>query len=272
MKSKFALTTFAAIAALGLGLQQASAVTLVAEGFSYPDGSLTTDGGDDVSGGLWISHSGTGFNDSIEVVGGQAIVNNSGSEDAHRIADGGVDNGGTATWYYAVKFTVTDTDLGSATVNEDYFAHMMEDGTNNFRGRAYIANPSVTAGKFAIGLSASSGGLTTKTADIDYGVEHVIVVSFNATTGESRLWLNTASESDPYISDTNAGAIGTILDSIALRQDFFNSGQADNSIAVNGIGMATTFDEAYAASMVPEPASLGLIALGGLSMLRRRKA
>jgi hypothetical protein len=107
-------------------------------------------------------------------------------------------------------------------------------------------------------------------APVHDGVEHVIVVSFNATTGESRLWLNTASESDPYISDTNAGAIGTILDSIALRQDFISGPVADNEIAVNGIGMATTFDEAYAASMVPEPASLGLIALGGLAMLRRR--
>lgn len=274
MKSKFALTTFAAIAALGLGLQQASAVTLVAEGFDYPDGELTiNDGtGDDVSGGLWIPHSGQTFNDNIDVLGGQAILNNSGSEDAHRIADGGATNGGTDTWYYAVKFTVTDDDLVNATVNEDYFAHMMESGTFNFRARAYIANPSLTAGKFAIGLSASSGGHTTKTADIDYGVEHVIVVSFNATTGESRLWLNTASELDPFISDTNAGAIGTVLNAVALRQDFISGPIADNEIAINGIGMATTFDEAYAASMVPEPASFGLIALGGLSMLRRRKA
>lgn len=269
MKSKFALTTFAAVAALGLGLQQASAATLVADGFSYPDGSLTTDGGDDVSGGLWVSHSGTGFNDSIDVVGGQAILNNSGSEDAHRDAAGGVDNGGTDTWYYAVKFTVTDDDLGSATVNEDYFAHLWGTGFA-FRGRAYIANPSVTAGKFAIGLSATSGGLVTKTADIDYGVEHVIVVSFDPTTGESKLWLNESSEAGSFISDTNAGAIGSVLSAIALRQDFISGPVADNEIAVNGVGLATTFDEAYAASMVPEPASLALIGLGGVAMLRRR--
>ena len=62
------------------------------------------------------------------------------------------------------------------------------------------------------------------------------------------------------------------LNAVALRQDFISGPIADNEIAINGIGMATTFDEAYAASMVPEPASFGLIALGGLSMLRRRKA
>jgi len=273
MKSKFALTTFAAVAALGLGLQQASAATLVAEGFSYPDGSLTADGGDNVAGGLWISHSGTGFGDSIEVVGGSAILNNSGSEDAHRDAndDGGTTtNGGTDTWYYAVKFTVTDTDLNSDTVNEDYFAHLWGDSFA-FRGRAYIANPSATAGKFAIGLSASSGGLVSKTADIDYGVEHVIVVSFDPTTGTSNLWLNEATSAGASITDTNAGAIGSVVQAIGLRQDFISGPIADNSIAVNGVGLATTFDEAYMASMVPEPASLALVAMGGAAMLRRRK-
>lgn len=278
MKSKFALTTLAAIAAMGMGIGQASAVTLVADGFSYPDGQLTdsvptTTSPTNVGGGLWIAHDGGGFDDNVNISGGHAILNNSGSEDVHRDAndDAGVTtNGGTDTWYYAVKFTVTDTDPVNDTVNEDYFAHLWGAGFA-YRGRAYIANPSATAGKFAIGLSASSGGLVTKTADIDYGVEHVIVVSFDPTTGTSKLWLNEASEAGSFISDTNAGSIGSVVQAIAMRQDFIG-GAADNSIAVNGIGLATTFDEAYAASMVPEPASLGLVALGGLSMLRRRKA
>jgi len=270
MKMKFALTTFAAVAALGLGLQQASAATLVAEGFDYADGELTiNDGtGDNVSGGLWVPHSGEGFDDNIDVLAGHAILNNSGSEDANRAAAGGVDNGGTDTWYYAVKFTVTDDDLASDLVNEDYFAHLWGAGFA-FRGRAYIANPSLTPGEFSIGLSATSGGLVSKTADIAYGVEHVIVVSFDPATGTSNLWLNEASEAGAFITDTNAGAIGSVLSAVALRQDFIG-GAADNEIAVNGVGLATTFDEAYAASMVPEPASLALIGLGGVAMLRRR--
>ncbi len=274
MKSKFALTTFAAVAALGLGLQQASAAVLVADGFSYPDGQLTSSAtaaaiATDVSGGLWVAHSGSTFDDNVLVSGGSAILNNSGSEDVHRDAAGGANNGGTDTWYYAVKFTVTDTDLVNATVNEDYFAHLWGTGFA-FRGRAYIANPSLTAGKFAIGLSSTSGGLVTKTADIDYGVEHVIVVSFDPTTGTSNLWLNEASEAGASITDTNAAAIGSVVSSIALRQDFISPGTPDNSISVNGVGLATSFDEAYAASMVPEPASLALLGLGGIAMLRRR--
>jgi PEP-CTERM motif-containing protein len=270
MKSTFGI---AAVAALGMFAGQASAAVLVAEGFDYADGELTiNDGtGDNVSGGLWTPHSGETFGDNIDVLGGSAILNNSGSEDANRAAAGGVDNGGTDTWYYAVKFTVTDDNLASDAVNEDYFAHLWGSGFA-FRGRAYIANPSLNPGEFSIGLSATSGGLVTKTADIAYGVEHVIVVSFDPTTGTSNLWLNQASEAGAFITDTNAGAIGSVVSAIALRQDFISGPIADNEIAVNGVGLATTFDEAYAASMVPEPASLALIGLGGLAMLRRRTA
>jgi PEP-CTERM motif len=272
-KSTFAVAV-GTFAAFGLVASQASAAVLVAEGFDYIDGQLTNSATGaaiptDVSGGLWTAHSGDTFDDNVLVSGGSAILNNSGSEDVNRAAAGGATNGGTDTWYYAVKFTVTDTNPGSDLVNEDYFAHMWGSGFA-FRGRAYIANPSLTAGKFAIGLSASSGGLVAKTADIDYGVEQVIVVSFDPTTGTSNLWLNEASEAGAFITDTNAGAIGSVLSAVALRQDFFSSGAADNSIAVNGVGLATTFDEAYAASMVPEPASLALLGLGGLAMLRRK--
>ncbi len=277
MKSKFALTTLAALAALGLGVGQASAATLVADGFSYADGDLTVvaGAGDNVSGGLWIPHSGTGNAPSLVVSNGSVLVQNSGSEDAHRDANdaaGTVTNGGTDTWYYAVKFTVTDNNPASDLVIQEYFSHFYHTG-NVFRGRAYIANPSLTAGMFAIGLSASSGTLVTKTADIDYGVEHVIVVSFDPLTGTSKLWLNESSEAGAFISDTNVGAIGSLASGIALRQAFISAQPAigsDNTIAVNGVGLATTFDEAYAASMVPEPASLALLGLGGLAMLRRK--
>ena len=267
MNSKFALTTLAAAVALGFGIGQASAATLVADGFDYADGELTVyDGtGANVSGGLWTPHSGTGFTPPVMVSGGSAILQISGSEDVNRAAAGGVTNNGTDKWYYAAKFTVTDNDP-DPTVVEEYFAHF-----GGFVGRAYTASPSVTAGKFAIGLSAGSGGLTTKTADIDYGVEHVIVVSFDPITGTANLWLNEASEAGAFITSTDVGRIGQVVDDISLRQAFAGAPDGwDHTVAVNGVGLATTWDEAFMGSMVPEPASLSLLAIGGLAMLRRK--
>lgn len=274
MKSKFALTTFAALAALGMGIGQADAATLLAEGFSYPDGQLTastpaSNSPVNVSGGLWVAHSGDTFTDNIDVLGGQAVLDNPGSEDANRSIGGVI--GAADIVYYAAKFTVNSTGQNND-VNDDYFIHLKDSG-NGFVARVSI-NDTAT-GDYQLGIqSGSSFALSGALSGIDlsFGTEYLVVVKWDNGTGTASAWLNPSAESDPSFGGVaDASRIGSAMEAIALRQDFFTTAGVDsNTILVNGIGVATTFDEAVAGSMVPEPASLGLVALGGLAMLRRK--
>lgn len=274
MKSKFALTTFAAVAAMGMGIGQADAATLLAEGFSYPDGQLTatlpaSNSPVNVSGGLWTAHSGDTFTDNIDVASGQAVLDNPGSEDANRLIGSTI--GAAETWYYAAKFTVNSLGANND-VNDDYFIHFKDAGFG-FVGRVSINDTGT--GDYQLGVQSGSsfplsGALSG--VDLSFGVEQLVVVKWDNATGTATAWVNPASEADPSFGGIADGTrIATNVDAIALRQDFFTTAGVDsNTILVNGIGVATTFDEAVTASMIPEPASFGLLALGGLAMLRRK--
>ena len=271
-KSTFGFAAFATVAALGMGVGQASDATLVADGFSYADGQLTDSlhlgvPGDNVSGGLWVGHSGTTFDDNIQVAGGQAILNNPGSEDANRLL--GTTLGAADTLYYATKFTVDSLGTNN-NVNDDYFIHFKDAGFG-FVGRVSVRD--TATGDYQLGIQAGSNFGTNSGVDLTFGTEHTAVVKWDNATGTATLWVDPVDELSASVSHTDANRIGTSVVAIALRQDFFTTGGVDsNTISVNGVGVATTFGEAFAASMVPEPASLALLGLGGLAMLRRRTA
>ena len=246
----------------------ASAAVFFTDGFDYADGELTVnDGtGDDVSGGLWVPHSGETFDDNIDVVSGQAELLVSGSEDANRST--GSTMGAGDKWYYAAIVTVNDTNAGEPSLgNNDYFMHF-RDGGFGFRGRAYLATANVDASKFTFGHSASSGGLVGKWADdLDFGVPHTIVVSYDYDTGFSEMWVNPTSEADTKLTDT-AGEMTAVAE-LAMRQDF-TGGTPDSQTLVDIVSIGTTFDEVLRA--VPEPASFALVGIGALTLIARRRA
>jgi len=273
-KSTFVVAV-GAFAAFGLGASQASATTFVAEGFGYADGQLTgttpaSNAPVDVSGGTWVGHSGTTFSDNIDVLAGSAILNNPGSEDANRILSHAV--GAAETIYYAAKFTVTGPPV-TGNVNDDYFIHLKDNGFG-FVGRASIRDS--VSGDYELGIqSGSSFPLSGASSGVGltFGTENLVVVKWDNATGTATAWVNPSSEADPSFGGiADASRIATPVNRIALRQDFFTTPGVDsNVIAVNGLAAASSFAEAVAGSMVvPEPASLALLGLGGVAMLRRR--
>lgn len=266
----------AAIAMVALAAHTAQATTFFVDQFNYADGELTiNDGtGDDVSGGLWVPHSGETFDDNIDVISGQAELLNSGSEDANRAAGTAINAG--ETWYYAALVTVNDTrqDPMNESINNDYFMHF-KDGGFGFRGRAYLDDPNVAASdKFTFGLSATSGGQVAKwVTDLDFGTQYKIVVSYAVDTGETNLWVDPVDINSTSISDTNAGGAFTLVDSLGLRQDFLG-GTPNNQILIDAVAIGDEFGDVFRDVMIPEPATAMLAAFGliGLAVTRRRVA
>ncbi len=231
--------------------------------FNYADGDLTVyDGtGDDVSGGLWAPHSGSTFPTSIEVSSGQAILRqgNPASEDATRLTGGTL--GAGETLYASYIFSVEDLRGGVEAFNGDqaYFAHFI-----GFKSRVHLRDGS-DANHYTLGLSGSSGEPAVEWGtDLDFDTQYQLIISYDFDSGVSNMWVDPASEASTSVSDISSASVG--LTGVAIRQDFISGG--DHAIvSVDAVAAGSDF-----ASVLPEPASLALLALGGITVLRRRKA
>lgn len=250
----------------------------LSEGFDYPDGQLTDsltgpDGsqvaGANVSGGNWTGHSGTTFDDNVDVVGGKAQILNSGSEDVNRLI--GTTMAAGQTFYFAAQLAVNFTGTAGDAINNDYFLHF-KDSTFGFRTRVYLDAPD-GGGDYALGLSATSGGQVVKSADLSFGATQTIVGSYAFDTGEAKLWVNPTDESSAFLTDT--GGEGIEVNSIALRQDFVG-GTPNNEILIDSIAVGDDFASAFnsvTGTVIPEPSAALLLICGGslLAFNRRRR-
>lgn len=263
-----------------------SAATFMSDSFSYADGDLTVfDGtGTNVSGGKWAPHSGTNFPIPIGVAGGEAVVvqGNPASEDAFReaIVGGSIKQiAAGETWYYAALVTVNDTrtDPSLAIEQESYFMHFKDSGSG-FRGRAYVTDPSTGVGGtgYALGISATSGGVkATWPTDLTFGQQYKIVVSYAVDTGTSQLWVDPVDSSSPSISDTNVAGAFTLVEALALRQDFVSAGNTA-TVLVDSVALGDDFDSVLMNAMngtdIPEPGSLILALASFGCMISARRA
>lgn len=228
----------------------ASAVVLVSETFSYPDGNITDQA-------AWSSFDGsTSF---VQIASGEAVVTHGGGsrEDVTTTFTDLT----TGTVYAGFDFSVDDLGAPYSGTDAEYFAHF-EAGT--FVGRVDIGAPAST-GDFSVGLATFSGTADVLfPTDLSFDVVYRAVVAYDIDEDQATLWIDPVSEASTSVVGAD-GTASLTVSGFNLRQS--NSSE-DESVRVDNLVIATSFDEAL---VIPEPASVGLFIAGGLLVARRRR-
>ncbi|MEQ1632138.1 MAG: hypothetical protein ABL997_07175 [Planctomycetota bacterium] len=185
----------------------ASAQILASDSFSYT-GALTANG--------WAAHSGAGA---------KLILSNGSVATLNQGPGSGEDVNLPFT-----ALTATDTVFASFTLNVPsgtpvtppaaglYFAHF-KDTTTLFRARTGVVAPT-GGGDFRLAIHADSSNLSlgvSWSSDQVFNTDYKVVISWDAATGVSQMWIDPTSVTDPSITHTGT-FLGTIISQFALRQ------------------------------------------------------
>ena len=212
--------------AVGLALAStASAQVLVTDDFSYT-GALTANG--------WTAHSGAG-NKAIQSNGAVATLDfSSGSGEDVNLAFAPL--AANDDVYASFVLNVPSGNPVNPDNNGSYFAHF-KDASFGFRGRFGLLSPAAS-GDFQVAINASSsslGGGGVWPSDLLFDTNYTIVISYDAATGESKLWVDPVDASSASVAHT--GTAGTLIESIALRQAADHTG----FITVDDVVVGNTF-------------------------------
>ncbi len=233
---------------------------LVNDNFNRANGNLVGTNPTPGPGGTWAAHSGAGAL-PVQISSGQiGLAQGSGSrEDVN--APAGATMGAGDRWYAAFNLVIADP---AASITDTYFAMFLQ-GTSNFNGRVWVTAP--TSAGYRLALSNDSSITDSDgeafTGDLVFGQSYRVVVSYDFTGQNASLWLDQALESGSSIAATDPG-FSNAVSAFAFRQAAGNTTQTIDDLCV-----ATTYGEAY--TCVPEPATLGLLAMGALALIRRRR-
>lgn len=238
-------TTLMAACLLGAMLAgPASAVILVSEGFSYPNGNLVPNGG-------WANYSGA--NVDIQVANGRAVggaVPNNQNDD-HILFAAQPTNAKT----YACFEVMIPTPAAAGAPKAIYFASLKDAGATNLVSRVYVLP--LAGGGWTFGLSHSSTSATVGVVAwpnaLNYDTSYRLVVNYDPGLKTSTLWVNANVESDPSVSITNSATAALAVSGFGLRQSNSAStlpaspsyaGTVDWNFSVDNLGVGTSFNDA----------------------------
>jgi len=222
---------------------------LLDETFSYSNGGLTN-----VSNGSWVRNSGSDSPSTPLVSSGAITVSRSNADDVYRKFSGTTYSSGNL--YY--KFTL---DMGTlpATAASGYYLAGLGQSSTIIRDRLYVTTDGTSGGDYQIGVGNDELGVRWG-SDLNLDTTYTIVVMADLDNDVTKLWIDPTSELSTSVSFTDADTYA--VDSIKIRQ-------------ATGIGISTIDDLRVGTTftdVVPEPATLSLVALSGVLMLIIRRA
>ncbi len=252
--------TWLAVVMLGLVAGSVHATVLVSDDFdAYNSGNLAGQGS-------WTAYSSIGTR-PIQVTSAKQISLVQGSDGEDVYLPLGQEMGAGDKWYAGYTVTVN----GPVSASE-YFACFRQflGGVNYFPTKVGVTTSAGSDFTFYIHQGAGSTMApytVTWPSGLSYGVPYRLVVSYGYSTGIGELWVNPVLAQGPdgsakILTQNQAGSSLIEANMYAFRQ----SVTAGGAQLVDDVIVATTWAEA-----VPEPASLSLLALGALTLLRRRR-
>ena len=192
--------------ASGLALATtASAQVYASDDFSYT-GALTANG--------WVAHSGAG----------NKVINSNGTFATLDFSSG---SGEDVSLAWAPALTATDDVYASFTLNVpsgnpvnpdssgSYCVHFKDAGFA-FRARFGLLSPAA-GGDYTVAINSSSANLGAGAvwgSDLSFDTDYTIVISYDAATGESKLWVDPTDASSTSVSHT--GSAGALIENLSL--------------------------------------------------------
>lgn len=205
----------------------AFAQVVASDTFSYT-GALTANS--------WAAHSGAG-NKQIMANGMYATLNEStgSGEDVNKSF---APFAATDTIYASFRFRLPSGNPVNPDALGLYFAHF-KDATTSFRARTGVLSPAA-AGDFALAINADNANLGAGVAwptDLAFDTWYSVVISWDAATGRSELWLDPTCGTSPSIAHTGT-FMGDAMEGFALRQSDDYTGFIDVDNVVVGRSFA----------------------------------
>lgn len=266
MKMQLATTAAAlTLGALALSAAPVSAEVIAQDAFDYPSGAPLA--GQNGGSGFAGAYTGSGT-----VTAGSLDSPVATGESGNKANLAGT-SGGSAAAFRTLSAPITTGPV--------YIGFIFERNTNLFRSAGLSLFDGTTNEEVLIGISnnentgklglGSGGGFSasTTTATQDTSFQLVARVDFNATGAETvRLFINQATEGTADATRLTEFSDGTAgFNAIRLFAGGGNNPSGIQNADFDEVRIADNFAQA----LVPEPASLALLGLGGLMLLPRRR-